>query len=389
MTHPLLDKSITTLSELIAFPTISTEPNQAIIDYLAKRLETLGAKVDIYRDKTEGKANLFATLGPDVAGGIVLSGHTDVVPTQGQPWSSAPFTLYKSEDGTQLFGRGTCDMKGFIACTLVMAEEYAKLNLKKPIHFAFTHDEETGCLGAQELVKQLAMRPHLPNIAIIGEPTQMHPIEGHKGCYEYTTRFHGLEGHSSRPDLGVNTIEFAARYITKLLSLREILIQRAPEKSRFTPPYTTLGFGRLVSGTAHNVIPNHAQLYWEMRPVQDADADFVKNALDTYVTQELLPQMQAVYKEANITTEPVAEVKGLEPMKNNEARNLIANLTGANEAGLVSFGTEAGLFQSLGLNVIVCGPGSIEQAHKADEFIETSQMSLCLDLLGKLPNHLL
>ncbi len=381
----MLVRSVQILRDLIAFPTVSTDSNLNMIRYLSDHLGALGARCQVLADSTGGKANLFATMGPDEPGGIMLSGHTDVVPVADQDWSSDPFELVE-QDGL-LFGRGTCDMKGFIAAVLAMAEQIDPRNLTRPLHFAFTHDEETGCLGARHLVGDLADQGIVPDIAIIGEPTEMRIIEGHKGCYEYTTRLTGLEGHGSAPDVGVNAAEFAARYVAKLLELREALKPRAPEGSGFEPPWTTINVGRISGGVAHNVIAGRAEVDWEMRPVQIADADFVKDAMSAHVREYLLPMMQSVDPQASITVETIGEVAGLEPMERNAARDLVAELTGANGTDLVAFGTEAGLFQKLGAQVVVCGPGSIAQAHKPDEFLALSQLDQCCTLLDKLRRH--
>ena len=368
------------LADLIAFPTVSTDSNLDCIQYMADYLTAIGARVEVMRDATGTKANLWAMLGPEGDGGLVLSGHSDVVPVADQDWSSDPFRM-EERDG-RLYGRGTCDMKGFIAAALAKAPAFAAS--KRPIHFAFTHDEETGCLGGQALVQALQQRGVRPATAIIGEPTSMRIIEGHKGCYEYTTHFTGLEGHGSNPALGVNAVEYAVRYVNRLLSLREDLIARCPADSRFEPPWTTINTGALIGGVAHNVIPGKAQIQWEMRPVQTSDADFVKADLHQFCTDTLLPAMKAVSPKATITTEVIGEVQGLEPMEKNAIRDLVAALTGANGTDLVPFGTEAGLFQSLGTEVIVCGPGDIAQAHKPDEFLALDQLSACLDMLSGL-----
>jgi acetylornithine deacetylase len=370
------------LADLVAFPTVSTDSNLDMISYIARYLENHGARVEVFRDETGHKANLFATIGPDTDGGLVLSGHSDVVPVTDQDWSNDPFALVEQEG--RLFGRGTCDMKGFIAATLAMAPEFAKANLSRPIHFAFTHDEETGCIGATHLVEALRTRDIHPSMAIIGEPTMMRIIEGHKGCYEYTARFQGLEGHGSAPDAGVNAVEYAVRYVNRLLELREDLKTMYPDSSKFEPPWTTMNIGAVMGGSVHNVIAPKAEVKWEMRPVQPSDADYVKSEIAEYCEHTLLPAMQDVYPEASIETEIMGEVAGLIPADENEARRIVSELTGANTTDLVAFGTEAGLFQTLGMDVIVCGPGSIEQAHKADEYLAVDQLEQCLDLLSNL-----
>lgn len=381
-----LDAAKSVLAELIGYPTISSEGNLDMIAHLASRLEDAGARVAIHYDPTGRKANLFGTLGPDADGGIVLSGHTDVVPVADQNWSADPFDM--TEQDGKLYGRGSCDMKGFIAAAVTLAPHFARSVRDRPLHFAFTYDEETGCLGAQHLAHELRRRGLHPAVAIIGEPTDMRIIEGHKGCYEYTTHFHGLEGHGSNPDAGVNAVEYAVRYVGRLLELKDMLRSRAPKGSRFDPPWTTMNVGGMRGGVAHNVISSRAHVDWEMRPVQADDAAFVKDRLGDFVDRVLLPQMRAIDPEADIFTQVIGEVEGLEPVEHNAARQIVAELTGDLRADVVPFGTEAGIFQGLGMDVVVCGPGSIEQAHKADEYVSVHQMGRCIDMLGKLGDQL-
>lgn len=370
------------LGDLIAYPTVSSDSNLAMIGDLAGRLQDAGARVDVSYDPTGTKANLFATIGPDADGGIVLSGHSDVVPVTGQDWASDPFQMVE-RDG-RLYGRGTCDMKGFIAATVAMAPHLAGAVRDRPLHFAFTYDEEIGCFGAQALAQTLRDRGLRPSVAIVGEPTSMRIIEGHKGCYEYSTHFTGLEGHGSAPDLGVNAVEYAVRYVARLLDLKQALVARAPANSRFDPPWTTINTGALVGGHAHNVIAGRARVDWEMRPAQGGDADFVKDDLHQYCTHTLLPAMRAIAPEADIVLETIGEVDGLIPVDDNEARRIVAELTGANGADVVPFGTEAGIFQGMGMSVVICGPGSIAQAHKPDEYLALDQLSECLAMLDRL-----
>lgn len=381
-----LDATEAILGALVAHPTVSSEPNIALIEHMAERLEDSGARVEVFRDETGGKANLWGTIGPEGDGGIVLSGHSDVVPVTDQNWSMDPFALTRRDD--LLYGRGTCDMKGFIAASIAMAPHFAAQALKRPVHFCFTHDEEVGCLGARQLVPQLEARGIRPSIAIVGEPTTMQIIEGHKGCCEYTTRFTGLEGHGSAPDRGVNAVLYAVRYVSRLMELAEDLKQRAPRDTPFDPPWTTVNVGRLSGGVAHNVIPGKAEVEWEMRPSQYGDAEFVKEQLAHLIATDLLPAMRAVSPWADITTEVIGEVVGLEPMTSNAARDLVRELTGDMDAHTVPFGTEAGLFQGMGMSVVVCGPGSIAQAHKPDEYIARPQLQACLDMLHGLRRSL-
>jgi acetylornithine deacetylase len=382
----LLDETCAILGDLIAFPTVSADSNLDLIAYAAERLGACGATIAINRDGSGTKANLFATIGPEGDGGIVLSGHTDVVPVIVEEWTSDPFLL-REQDG-RLYGRGACDMKGFIAAALAMAPRLAAAKLARPVHFAFTYDEEVGCFGGQQLLADLKRSGVHPAVAIVGEPTMMRIIEGHKGCYEYTTEFHGLDGHGSDPDAGVNAIEYAVRYVARMLELRERLKRRPVEGSRFQPPWTTLQVGRMEGGTARNVIARHCAVEWEMRPVHLHDADEVKAELKAYCDEVLLPSMRAVSPEADIVTHVIGEVAGLEPVPANEAREIVSALTGQRDCDVVPFGTEAGLFQAYGMSVVVCGPGSIEQAHKPDEFVTKDQLQACLDMLSGLERKL-
>lgn len=370
------------LADLVAFPTVSADSNLELVAYASDLLSSLGANISLSLDSSGGKANLFATIGGERDGGIVLSGHTDVVPVEGQDWSSDPFNL-EERDG-RLFGRGTCDMKGFLATCLAMAPRFSEAELKRPLHLAFTYDEEVGCLGGRALVEELKSADFRPSAVIVGEPTMMRVIEGHKGCHEYTTEFTGLECHASRPDLGVNAVEYAARYISRLMELGEEVKRFVPPNSRFEPPWTTLQIGRIQGGMARNVVAGQCEVEWEMRPVMARDGDFVKSSIQTYVEEVLKPEMRRISPDADIVTRTIGEVAGLQVVSDSEAREIVAELTGGNEADVVSFGTEAGLFQACGISTVICGPGSIEQAHKPDEFIEIAQLQAGIDMVEGL-----
>ena len=380
-----IQKTIEILDKLISYPTISSESNRDCIDWISDYLKSYGARCEI-SSEAEGKANIFATLGPDSDGGIILSGHTDVVPIIGQNWSSDPFKM-KHENGAY-YGRGTCDMKGFIASTLAMVPKYAKMNLKRPLHFAFTYDEEVGCLGARVLVNQLIESGLKPSACIVGEPTSMRIIEGHKGMCEYTTEFKGLEGHSSQPELCVNALEYAHRFINKLMEVRQELPGMAPEGSRFNPPYSTSSICACHSGTTHNVIPSKAEVEWEMRVVQRTDREWLRGQMGRYVDEVLRPEMKKISPAADIFETVCIETEGLEPNPDSEAVKIVQELTGGNSTEVVAFGTEAGLFSRAGISSVLCGPGSIEQAHKPDEYVSESQLVLCLKMLDRLTNEL-
>ncbi len=377
-----LEKTKELLTDLIGFASVSAVSNLDLIDYCAGVLTPLGAKLEFSRSDDGHRANLFATLGPDRDGGIVLSGHTDVVPVEGQDWASDPFTA--SERDGRIYGRGACDMKGFLACCLAMAPEFAARATDRPFHMAFTYDEETGCLGAGVLMEALAASGRRPAVCIVGEPTMMRVIEGHKGCHEFTTRFTGLEGHTSDPDRGVNAIDYAVRLVGEIHRIAEQLKARAPHNSPFSPPWSTIQAGRIDGGIARNVIAGECRVEWDLRPVNDADTDFALQRMHA-CEAALRSEMQSRFADADIRTETIGAVAGLDPMTHSEARDLAVRLTGNADTGVVSFGTEAGLYQRAGISTIVCGPGSIEQAHKPDEFVALDQLQACLAMLARLP----
>lgn len=376
--------SLKILSDLIAFKTVSGEDNNSLINYCDEILKKLGATSFKTFDDEKKRVNLFATIKSKKTNGkkpVILSGHTDVVPVS-KSWSTDPFKA--TIKGDKLFGRGSCDMKGFIACTLAYAPIYAKENLNRDIHFSFTFDEETACQGAPLLIKELKNRGIIDGICIVGEPTNMKIIDAHKGCYEYTTYFEGLAGHGSAPEKGVNAVEYATRYISKLMDLREILKSKVPKNSVFDPPYTTIGIGGISGGIARNVIADKCRVDWEMRPVIKEDGEFVHNELNEFVNKELLPEMKKIFPKSSIKKEIIGEIIGFNKVSKSEACEFISNLTGDNSREVVSFGTEAGLFQEIGISTVVCGPGSIEQAHKVDEFITLDQIKKCLILLDDI-----
>jgi len=377
----LYEDSVRILTDLIAFKTISGEDNNSLINYCDEILKKLGATSFKTFDNEKKRVNLFATLKAKKSNEkkpIILSGHTDVVPVS-KGWSTDPFKATIKEN--KLFGRGSCDMKGFIACALAYAPIYSKANLDRDIHFSFTFDEETACQGAPLLIKELIKRGIKDGICIVGEPTNMKIIDGHKGTNEYTTYFTGLAGHGSAPQKGVNTIEYAAKYINKLLEIRENLKTRTPKDSVFDPPYTTLQIGGINGGIARNVIADKCNVDWELRPVIKEDGVWVNSEIDKFANEILLPEMKKVHPESSIKKEIIGEIIGFNRNKKSEACELVSSLTGDNSREVVSFGTEAGLFQEIGISTVVCGPGSIEQAHKVDEYIVLDELKKCLNLL--------
>ena len=377
----LYENSVKILTDLIAFKTVSGEDNNSLINYCDEILKKLGATSFKTFDNEKKRVNLFATLKAKKSNGkkpIILSGHTDVVPVS-KGWSTDPFKA--TIKGNKLFGRGSCDMKGFIACALAYAPIYSKANLNRDIHFSFTFDEETACQGAPILIKEMSKRGIKDGICIVGEPTNMKIIDGHKGTYEYTAHFTGLAGHGSAPQKGVNTIEYAAKYINKLLEIRETLKIRTPKDSVFDPPYTTLQIGGINGGIARNVIADKCHVDWELRPVVKEDGVWVNSEIDKFANEILLPEMKKIHPESSIKKEIIGEIIGFNRDEKSEACELVSSLTGDNSREVVSFGTEAGLFQEIGISAVVCGPGSIEQAHKVDEYIILDELKKCLNLL--------
>ncbi|WP_435097764.1 acetylornithine deacetylase [Candidatus Pelagibacter bacterium nBUS_27] len=383
----LFDNSVKILTDLIGFKTISGEDNSSLIDYCDDILKKLGATSFRTYDDEKKRVNLFATLkskNSNTKKSIILSGHTDVVPVS-KGWSSDPFTATVKAD--KLYGRGSCDMKGFIACALAYAPIFSKSNLNRDIHFSFTFDEETACQGAPILIEELKKRNIKDGICIIGEPTNMKIIDAHKGCYEYTTYFKGLAGHSSAPHKGVSAVEYASRYVNKLIELREKLRESAPKDSIFDPPHSTLSIGGIFGGIAHNVIADKCHVNWETRPVVKEDGVFLNQEIDKYANEVLLPDMKKIFPNASIEKNIIGEIVGFDREDKSDACELISSLTGDNSRQVVSFGTEAGLFQEIGISTVVCGPGSIEQAHKIDEFIVLDELKKCLDLLDGIKKN--
>ena len=383
----IFKNSIKILSDLIAFKTVSGEDNNSLINYCDEIFNKLGASSFKTYDDEKKRVNLFATLKakiPSKKKPIILSGNTDVVPVS-KDWSSDPFVATIKDE--KVFGRGTSDMKGFIACSLAYAPIFSKTNLDRDIHFSFTFDEETACQGAPLLINELKKKGIDSGICLVGEPTNMKIIDAHKGCSEYTTHFEGLAGHGSAPDKGVNAVEYAVKYISKLIELREILKTKVQKNSIFDPPYTTIQIGGISGGIARNVIADKCHVDWEMRPVIKQDGEFVNNEMDKYVNTKLLPEMTKVFPKSSIKKEIIGEIIGFNRLEKSEACEFISNLTGDNSRGVVSFGTEAGLFQEIGISTVVCGPGSIEQAHKVDEFVTLNQIKKCLILLEGINNN--
>ncbi|WP_340116833.1 acetylornithine deacetylase [Pelagibius sp. 7325] len=371
------------IERLVGFDTTSAKSNLALIDFAQDYLENQGARCRRTVNPEGTKANLFASFGPEAPGGVVLSGHSDVVPVDGQAWDSDPFTVIE-RDGC-LYGRGTADMKSFLATAMALAPEFQAQPLKHPLHIALSFDEEVGCTGVGHMIDDITARLPLPAMVIVGEPTSMRIIHGHKGCYIFETRVRGQAAHSSQPHRGGNAIMAAGRLIAFLAELAADKRRTAPAGSTFDPPYTTFNLGEVEGGKAVNIVAQDCRFAWEFRPVPGEDIEAVIAAFRAYAENEVLPALREFAPEAAIETEQMATVLPLTPESDGAAESLVRRLSGSNTAaGVVSFGTEGGLFQSAGMSTVVFGPGSIDQAHKPNEFIALEQVAACEEFLLKL-----
>lgn len=369
--------------KLIRHQSVSMTPNLTLIDEVKAFLDELGYDTLVVRDPTETKANLYATIGPNVAGGVILSGHSDVVPTEGQDWASDPYEIDIRDD--KMYGRGTCDMKGFLACLLAKAETFKNADLRVPIHLAFTYDEEVGCLGVPSLVEAINNLPHKPAMCIVGEPTEMKVITQHKGKFSARAHVTGRSGHSSLPREGVNAVEFASEFVVFLRKLGRECRDKGPHDDEFVPNHTTFHTGVINGGTQLNIIPQNCFVDFEFRNLPNDDRDALKAKIYDYIENTLQPEMREIYDDVGIEVEVISDVPGLATGDDEEVTKLVMALTGANTTGKVSFGTEAGAFSVLGeIPTVVCGPGNIEQAHKPDEFVELDQLGRCEVFLDKL-----
>jgi acetylornithine deacetylase len=375
------------LAKLISFDTTSHLSNLALTDFITGLMDAYGMTYELLPNEDGTKANLYGTIGGDGPGGIVLSGHTDVVPVADQDWTTDPFTM-DVRDG-RYYGRGTCDMKGFIACALSQLPKLAAADLKRPVHFAFSYDEEIGCLGVRPMIAHIAKHLPKPDLVIVGEPTGMAVVDAHKAIRSFRVEVTGLEFHSSQTDKGVNSIIAAARMISHLAEIAEEMRQRGDASGRFSPPYTTLSVGRIGGGTATNIVPRHCWFTFEHRTLPGQDEDEISHRLMDYARRDLLPDMQKVYAGADITIETLAQAPGLKASEESSPlETAVMMLAGTNDRQAVSYATEAGLFQDVGIPTLVCGPGSIQQAHKPDEWVTQAQLAACDDFLSRLVDYI-
>ncbi len=370
------------LSVLIGFDTTSFRSNREMIDFIVDYLSSHGISSSLGFNEEETKADLVATIGPQVAGGIILSGHTDVVPVAGQDWNTDPFVA--QEKGDKIFGRGSCDMKGFIAVVLAMIPEILKFNLKVPLHLAFSYDEEVGCLGAPALISRILKDIAPPSAAIIGEPTGMKLVNAHKGGTMFETTITGCAGHASQTQNGVNAISLAGLCISFLDKKAEEFKIKGPRDDRMEPPYNTISIGTIEGGTAHNIIAGSCKLVWGCRSIAKEDAISLMDEFINYCNREIIPPFKKISTDTEILT---TEINGIPPLmarESNPAEELVLQLTGKNEILGVAFGTEAGLFDDAGIPSVVFGPGHIDQAHKPDEFVAISQLEECSLFIQKM-----
>ena len=367
---------------LVAFDTTSRNSNLALIEFVRDYLDGYGVESELVLDAAAAKANLYATIGAPDRGGIMLSGHTDVVPIDDQDWHTDPFKLVEKDD--RLYGRGSADMKGFIATVLSLVPVLVQRKLREPIHLSFSYDEEIGCIGVRTLIDVLKDRPNRPRLCIVGEPTDMQVGVGHKGKHTMRCHVHGHEAHSSLVHQGVNAIEAAAELIAKLKEIARRKRDHGPFDPDFEPPYSSVHTGTIQGGTALNIVPRDCTFDFEVRPLPGDDVAAVIAELRAFAAARILPEMHAVRPETSILIEELTAAPGLNTAADHEVTRLAAALSGSNTTVKVAFGTEGGLFAAAGIPTVICGPGSIDQAHKPDEYVALDQLGRCEAFLQRL-----
>ncbi len=372
------------LARLVAFDTTSRGSNLALIAFVEDYVAAHGLKARRIPNAEGTKSNLLISLGPDEPGGIILSGHTDVVPVDDQEWHTDPFEMIERQG--KLYGRGTADMKAFSAVALALVPEFQRRRVKRPVHIALSYDEEVGCLGVRPMIADIVKSMPRPALAIIGEPTDMKVVNAHKGIRSFRTTVTGREAHSSQTDKGVNAVMVAAELIVHLSRLADDMRRRGDPSGRFDPPYTTVQAATIEGGTALNILARHCTFQWEFRYLPGTSQDEIAERFVAHTT-EMLTQLRKIAPEADIVTNPRAHVPALTPQHDCPAEALAKQLTGRNASEAVAYGTEAGLFQEAGIPAVVCGPGNILQAHKPNEFIEVAQVDACTAFMRKLIDH--
>jgi acetylornithine deacetylase len=375
-------ETLAIIERLIGFDTTSRGSNLGLIEWTRDYLKGYGIESRLTYDAGGNKANLFATVQKGAKPGIVLSGHTDVVPVDGQNWASNPFKATLIDD--KLYGRGACDMKSFLAVILAMAPHFAAANLKAPIHFALSYDEEVGCIGARRLLEDLARNDIRPAGAVIGEPTSMQPVIAHKGKRSYQCCVRGKEAHSALTPQGVNAIEYAARIIGYIRHMAERMRDCEPRDNGFDVPFTTLQTGVIAGGTAGNIVPRECNFQFEFRYLPGADPDALEREIKDYAERVILPEMHRTDPDTGISFETKAEIPGLNTAEEDQVTRLAQALSRNKSTSKVAYATEGGLFQRAGIPAIICGPGSIAQAHKPDEYVTLEQVALCESFMERL-----
>ena len=374
------------LDRLVAFDTTSAKTNLPLLAFISDYLATHGVRSELVRDDTGEKANLWATIGPDKPGGVVLSGHTDVVPVTGQAWDTDPFQVVEKQG--RLYGRGTADMKSFLAVALALVPEFATARLRVPIHFAFSYDEEVGCVGVRRLIPRLQEGNVRPKAVIVGEPTSMQVVTAHKSIRTYRTTVTGVEAHASRSELGVNAILYAAKLIAFLRKAAQEFRDNGNPALGYEPPYPTINVGMIEGGTALNIVPKTCTFLWEFRTMPEADSQDLLRRFEQFATDEVLPRMRAEMPAASIVTTPTHQVPGLTDEPSSDAATLAMALAASNQPHRVSYGSEAGLFRAAGLSAVLCGPGDIADAHRPNESVAIAQIEACLRFQRGLVAHL-
>jgi acetylornithine deacetylase len=375
------------LAKLISYPILGGEPNLKIINWIKEYIESFGIEVQLVFNENKSKASLHCRIGPPVDGGVILSGHTDVVPVEGQTWLTDPFTLIDKSDG-KFYGRGTCDMKGFLACCLVVLPEMVKANLKTPIYFAFSYDEEIGCLSGSQLAQAIAtFYNEKPKFAIIGEPSLLKPIIGQKGICILETYVNGSAGHSSRIKNEVSAVHEAAKLIVWLENKMDQLISENRLDNRFDPPHSSIHVGMINGGIAPNVIADKASFFWDLRTIPMDSVEEIVAEFKTYCS-ERESELKAIFSDFSIETkENHPPVPHLDTKENVAIVNLIKNISGETNLSAVSYASEAGQFANEGFQAVICGPGDISQAHRQNEYITKNQLNKGVEMIQNLINE--
>ncbi len=373
------------LAQLIAFDTTSAKSNLPLISFVRDYLATHGVASHLVPSEDGHKASLFATIGPERDGGVGLSGHSDCVPVDGQRWTSDPFVLRLANG--KLYGRGSCDMKGFIACVLASVPLFVKAKLTEPIHIVISYDEEVGCVGVRPMIGKLGDNLPKPRLIVVGEPSNMMVIAAQKRIDSYVTTVTGLEGHSSAPARGVNAIEYASKLVLEMKRIAAELAETEID-ARFDPPNSTAVVGKIAGGTATNIIPETSVLKWQVRSLPTTSPETIPARLTDYAKNTLLPEMSAISPKAAIETIRTDNAPGLHAELDSPAVALAMKLTGEKTPHAVSYATEAGLFEQAGCAAVICGPGDIAQAHMADEYVSVAQLEGCMAFLAKLADEL-